>query len=83
MKKVFVSIYFLKIDKCYDVELPINISMNVVVSSIQNTIVEISNGAYVFNNNVKLYDSESGNLINLNNIVKFSGIKNGDMLLLV
>ena len=82
MKKVLVSIYVLKLDKTYDVKLPINLPMKDVLELIQNTIKEM-NDAYEINNNVKLYESLSGNLLNINNIVKFSGVKNGEKLMLV
>lgn len=83
MKKVLVSIYVLKIDKLFDIELPINLPMSTVISSIQDTIKEITNNSYLKNESARLYESNTGKLINLNNIVKFSGIKNGDKLLLI
>ena len=82
MKKVLVSIYVLKLDKTYDLKLPINLPMADVLQLIQTAIKEM-NDAYEINNKAKLYESITGNLINLNNIVKYSGIKNGEKLMLV
>ena len=83
MKKVLVSIYVLRLDRTFDVEIPINLSMSDVLSLLQDSIKEMSNGAYQVNSNARLYESHSGNLLNPNNIVKYSGIKNGGKLLLV
>ena len=82
MKKVLVSIYVLKLDKTYDVKLPINLPMKDVLELIQGAIKQM-NDAYEINNNAKLYEALSGNLLNVNNIVKFSGVKNGEKLMLV
>lgn len=82
MKKVLVSIYVLKLDKTYDIKLPINLPMKDVLELVQSAIKEM-NETYEMNNNAKLYESVTGNLINPNNIVKYSGIKNGEKLMLV
>lgn len=82
MKKVLVSIYVLKLDKTYDIKLPINLPMTDVLELIQSAIKEM-NDAYEINNKARLYENLTGNLINTNNIVKYSGIKNGEKLMLV
>ena len=82
MKKVLVSIYVLKLDKTYDVRLPINVPMKDVLEFIQSAIKEMNN-VYEINSSAKLYEAYTGNLLNINNIVKFSGVKNGEKLMLV
>lgn len=82
MNKILVSIYVLKLDKTYDIKLPINLPMNEVLELIQAEIKEMNND-YIINSNVRLYENITGNLINTNNIVKFSGIKNGEKLMLI
>lgn len=83
IKKVLVSIYVLTLDKTYDVKIPINLSVKETIYLIQTAITEMSKGAYNSNYQAKLYEGINGNLINSNNIVKYSGIKNGETLLLV
>lgn len=82
MKKILVSIYVLKLDKMFDVELPINLAMKDVVNLLQESIKAMDD-VYQIDENIRLYESDGGNLVNLNNIVKYSGIKNGSTLLLV
>lgn len=82
MNKIVVTIYVLTLDYQYDLLLPINIVVREALELIQNSIVDLFGEDYVINENAVLYN-ENGDLINLNNIVKFSGIKNGSKLMLV
>ncbi len=63
--------------------LPINLDMKDVIALIQKAINELSDGSYVAKDNVKLYDKSTGYLINTNNIVKYSGLKNGCSIMII
>lgn len=82
MNKIVVTIYVLTLDYQYDLLLPINVVVREALELIQNSIVDLFGDDYIINENAVLYN-ENGDLINLNNIVKFSGIKNGSKLMLV
>lgn len=82
MNKVLVTIFVASIDEEFDVFIPIGINMSDALDVIQDSIIELSNGNYVKKENASLYNSD-GLLINVNNIVKFSGIKNGLKLMLI
>ena len=82
MDKVLVTIYVLCIDESYDILLPINLGMVETLDLIQNTIVELSNNNYVKHDNIILLNSEN-KVINSNNVVRLSGIKNGAKVLLI
>ncbi len=56
--------------------------MKDVLNFIQNAIKDLSDGSYVVKENIKLYDKSTGYLINPNNIVKYSGLKNGCSIML-
>lgn len=83
MDKILVSIYVLAIDEEYDMFIPINEKVSNIVDLIQQTIKELSGGYYQINSKALLYNGIDGNIINSNNIVKFSGLKNGSRLLLI
>lgn len=83
MDKILVNIMVPSIDNSFSVKIPINLEMSVVANLIQKTIVELSDNAYVIKESIKLYDRNTGYLINTNNIVKFSGLKNGSSILLL
>ncbi len=82
MDKLLISIYVLYLEKSFDLLIPINISVKDAISLIQSSIKELSNNAYEVNVNAVLVD-EIGRVINENNIVKFSGLKNGSKVMLV
>lgn len=83
MNKILVNIVVPYIDNSFDVELPINLEMEEAINLIQKAINELSNNAYVIRDNVKLYDKSTGCVVNNNNIVKFSGLKNGASVMLI
>ena len=82
MDKIFVDLFIPALDKNYNIELPINLEMKYVVDKIQESLVELTDGSYKAQLNVNLYDKSTGCLINLNNIVRYSGLKNGSSVLL-
>ena len=83
MDKILVNIFVPALDKDFDLELPINLEMKYVLDEIQKSLYELSDNSYVISDNVKLYDKNTGRLINLNNIVKYSGLTNGCSVLLI
>ena len=83
MNKIFVNVFVPSLDKNFNIELPINLEMKYVMEELQKTIKELSEGSYIENPKVKLYDKGTGLLINTNNIVKFSGLKNGCSVMLI
>jgi hypothetical protein len=62
--------------------LPINLKVSDAMILIQNTIKEMSEDNYEINDSAILYSCEDGKIINFNNIVKFSGLKNGCKVIL-
>ena len=82
MNKILITIYVLKIEKQFDLMIPINLSVKEAIDLIQDAIVELSANSYKKNMDAIIYD-EDGKNIDLENIVKFSGLKNGSQVLLV
>lgn len=82
MDKILVSIYVLTIDETFDIYIPINKNCGEALNLIQEEIVRLSKESYIINEKAMLY-TEEGTVINTNNMVRFSGITNGQKLLLV
>ncbi|MBQ1550938.1 MAG: hypothetical protein IIZ67_02450 [Bacilli bacterium] len=82
MDKILVSIYVLRIDETFDIYIPINKNAQEALNLIQKEIVKLSNETYIINEKAMLY-TENGTVINTNNMVRFSGLTNGQKLLLV
>ncbi len=82
MNKILVTIYVISIDEEFDLFLPISKSLSEILESIQDSLVELSNHNYVKKSSVLLYNTD-GLLINQNNVIKYSGLKNGARILMV
>lgn len=82
MNKILVTIYVLALNKSFDLFLPSTMLMSEALTLIQNTIKEMTDDIYEINPSPILYNEFDGKLINLNNIVKLSGLKNGCKVLL-
>jgi hypothetical protein len=82
MNEILVTIYVLGLDEEYDMFLPIGLGMKDCLNLIQSTINELSDENYVIHDDATLYTADDGKVINLNNVVKYSGLKNGCKVLL-
>ena len=82
MDKILVTFYVLSLEEEFDVFIPINVKLAEVLNTIQQTILEMSEGNYVINPNPLLYNDLDGKLININNVVKFSGLMNGSRVMI-
>ena len=83
MDKILVTVYAATIDESFDIFVPINLKVKVATDLIQKVINGLSDENYLINENALLYDAISGYVININNIVKDSGMVNGGKLLLI
>ena len=81
MEKIVVTVHVPTIQKQYDFFLPINVSAQKVFENIQDLICDVNNN-YVKKEKLVVFDSLNGQLINLNNIIKFSGLQNGSHVLI-
>lgn len=82
MDKILVTFYVLSLEEEFDIFLPIGLKLSEVLMTVQQTIKEMSEDNYIINPNPVLYNDVDGTIINVNNIVKFSGLKNGSKVLL-
>lgn len=83
MDKILVTVYAATIDDNFDIFIPINLKVKVATDLIQKVINDLTDGNYLINENALLYDAITGYVININNIVKDSGMINGCKLLLI
>ncbi len=82
MNKILVTVYVLCLETQYDLLVPINLTIKDSIDLIQQAICELTSDSYQKNPDALLYD-EHGKIINYNNIVKFSGLKNGSKVMLI
>lgn len=82
MSEILITIYVLSLGQEFDIFLPIGMKVAEALDLIQNTVYELSLENYEKVENPLLYSEDTGKVINANNIVKFSGLKNGCKVLL-
>lgn len=83
MKRILITVYVLYTDEEYDMFVPIGIKVANLIDLIQKTICELDEQNYVIHNSAEiLLINEDGNVINPNNIVKFSGLRNGSRIIM-
>ena len=75
--KVLVKVLIPEIDEVYDVFIPINIRIWMVIKLLNESLSEVSNGLYVVKNNRKIYNTVDANSYPFNKLVRETNIRNG------
>lgn len=83
MNKIIVKLYVPKIDKEYDVFIPTNKRISVVISLLVKAINELSNGSFNPTEMPMLYNKLNAQSYDINQTIKESDIRNGSELVLL
>ena len=78
--KILVQILIPEIDEVYDLFIPINIRIGMVIKLLNESLVEVSNGLYVTKRNRKLYNVDGANPYPFNKLVRETNIRNGSKI---
>lgn len=79
--KVLVKVLIPEIDEVYDVFIPINIRIGMVIKLLNESLGEISNGLYVSKINRKIYNVADANPYPFNKLVRETNIRNGSTVI--
>ena len=82
-EKVLVELIVPILDARYDVYFPINRRIGNVICLTNKILFEETNGLFVGNNNTLLYDGLSGEIYNMNQLVRETNIRNGSKVILL
>lgn len=80
--RVYVTIEAPILEKKYELLVPVDRRIHDLISLLKNNIPELSNNYYK-NNNPNIYNKSSGELYDINLIIKNSNIKTGTRLILI
>lgn len=83
MNRVLVKIIFPKIDKQYDVWLPLNKKIYNIINLLIKGVNELNDGIYQTKEIPSLYNKTSGEIYDLNIKIEDTNIKNGTELILI
>lgn len=81
--KILIELIVPEIEKTYNVYIPINRRIGNVISLLNKSVYELSNGVYKENNKAGLYNRETGTKYNINYLVRATDIRNGTTLVLL
>ncbi len=83
MDKVLVVVTLPLLEVEYDIFVPINKKVGTIKKLIIDTIFELSDGVLNHSDNFKLYNKETGKILENDSFVKDENINNGTRLILL
>lgn len=81
--KVLVDVIVPLLETKYQMFIPINKRISIVVKLIEKALIEITNGYYPMKEGSIIIDAESGNVFDINITVKESKMINGSQIILI
>lgn len=81
--KILIELIVPEIEKTYNVYIPINRRIGNIISLLNKSVYELSNGVYQENNKAALYNRDTGTKYNINYLVRATDIRNGTSLVLL
>ena len=81
--KLLVELIVPQIDQKYNLYIPINKKVGNIIVLLNKAISDLTNGVYVGTNKTFLYNRDTGNKYDINQIVINTDIRNGTSLVLM
>ena len=81
--KILIQLEIPVIEKKYDLFIPINKKIGTIKRLIEESLVEITNSAYVIKPESNFYSKENGSMYNVNSTVRDTDLKNGSRVILI
>lgn len=83
MNKVLVKMFFPRIDKQYELWLPLNKRLHCIISLILKGVNDLNDGIYEYDDLPILYNRATGEYYDINCIIQDTNIRNGTELILM
>ncbi len=81
--KVLVSVNVPVLEKKYDIYFPVNRKIHNIIGMIKASLFELSQGSFDLAKNYVLYNAQTGNVYDMNILVRDSDIRNGSKVILL
>ena len=81
--KVLVTVNVPSLERKFDVYIPVNRKIYSVIKMLCNSLFMLSQGAFVVKDNYLLYDANTGNIFDINSMVRDTDIRNGSTVILL
>lgn len=81
--KVLVTVNIPSLEQSYDVYVPVNKKVFSVILMLKNSLYMISQGIFKLDGEYFLYDAKTGNIYDMNLLVRDTDIRNGSTIILL
>ena len=81
--KILIELYIPLIEKSYDLYIPINKKIGTIKRLIEESLVELTDNAYIPKDQTNLYSKETGQIYDVNKTVRDTDLKNGSRIILI
>ena len=81
--KVLIRVNVPSLEEKYDVYIPVNRRINNVIKMLKAALFELSQGVFNSSEDYLLYNASSGNMYDLNALVRDTDIRNGSHVILL
>ena len=81
--KVLIELIVPEIDSKFNVFIPISKKVGEVLTLLNKSLIDVSNGVYVSSNKKWVYDGNTGEKYDLNTLIKDTNIRNGTTIVLI
>jgi hypothetical protein len=81
--KILIELEIPIIEKSYDLYIPINKKIGTIKTLIENSLVELTDNAYVIKEDTNFYSKENGKIYDVNLSVRETDLKNGSRIILI
>ena len=81
--KILIELEIPLIEVKYDMFIPINKKVGTIKTLIENSLVELTDNAYVPKADTNLYSKETGEIYDVNRTIRDTDLKNGSRIILI
>ena len=81
--KVLVTLYTPYLDRQFDISIPVNKRVYVIINLLKKTLSDLSEGNFDVMRSYELYNYEDGSLYDMNLLIRDTDIRNNSRIMLV
>ena len=81
--KILIELEIPLIEKKFDLFIPINKHIGTIKKLIEESLVDLTENAYIPKEDTNFYSKETGDIYSVNDIVKDTDLKNGSKIILI
>ncbi len=81
--KILIELEIPSIEKSYDLYIPINKTVGTIKSLIEESLVELTENAYIIKPDTNFYSKETGEIYDVNKSVRETNLQNGSRIILI